>query len=296
MVRDGLIPLLWFFRRFPEPVGLTSQILIAEEFMSCVPKAWAARIGTYRLHSETQPTDKTRLALIGLASEAYCELSFLKSILDEVSSDEPNIKRQIDLYIPTRSNWQDNAAQSYHAEYFRLIFATLGTNCRVVSQSEITAAHDAQDLRLYDLNDKMMLADNMIAHEALSRGAQWALTRPIAPDEEFVRLSPHHGFVIRRSPRIEVVKNDLEDSFRQNFRYQQRLESALTSRVFRQLPWPRWFMEWVRVNVEELVPTATRIHSGSAQSADARTSAGPRSPNSRGRQASSVVDKKPSRK
>src|SRR5581483_8710087 len=78
LARDGLVPLTWFFSRFPEPCGFKGTIHVHEDFAPIIPKAWAKRVGTYRfgeLPGSELPDNyteyrlaRTKLTLLGISS------------------------------------------------------------------------------------------------------------------------------------------------------------------------------------------------------------------------------------
>jgi hypothetical protein len=251
LVRDGRVPLVWFFRRFPKPdPEVQAKLMIDEDMLTCIPVAWRPHISTYRLVSNAPATKESRVAILGLASESYCSLDYLEKKLKQISAIEKSERIKMDMFLPVRTGSGDESDHVYHPDFFRRFFKVADHESRVFSYYQMVGTFDMQNLRLYDISDKMLLSDNAMVHELLKKGAQWPVTEPTRENEEYVPLSAFHGYAINHN--VDFVEPDWDDkSLRTAAKFESDIAGALNSQAFKFMPWPKWFSEWVSTKVEE---------------------------------------------
>lgn len=246
IVRDGLIPLLWFFKNHPRPPSFDVKLYVDESLARFVPRAWSSKVGTYRLHSLTPAASDARTALIGIAAEIYAGLPYIHKKIAAIRTREIAAgSTGTDLCIMARMISNDEKEQSFHASYFREIYTHVTDAIRIMTRNELASTFDVQKLRLYDLNEKLLVADNSLAHELLRKGAYWGETREIATGEEFRKVSPFHGYVLN-SDSDQVAELELAQSMRKFSQFHDNVEDIFSSQAFQHFPWPTWFAEWAR--------------------------------------------------
>src|SRR5207244_2578750 len=47
LVRDGLVPLLWFWKKWPEPGAFRGKLIVGDSYVEYVPEAWRPHIRYY---------------------------------------------------------------------------------------------------------------------------------------------------------------------------------------------------------------------------------------------------------
>jgi hypothetical protein len=274
-LRDGLVPLMWFFKRHPKAPAFDTTILIDEAFAHFVPVGWREKVGTYRLHSEVAAQPNSRTALIGLASESYASVPFVQKQLPKILENErKHGSTAVDLFMPARMTWaHDEREHSLHANYFRELFRLLPDDTRIMNRGELAGTFDANKIRVCDLNEKLMVADNGLVSALLAKGAQLGDLNPPEKGEEFRKISPYHGFVINWRIGAEADQN-VSRSLKSVSRFHGEIEDVFNqSPVFQAFPWPRWFAEWTRSNAsEQPVTKAVEVDKAVVKSALARQS------------------------
>ena len=91
LVRDGLLPLIWFFTKNPEPGSFRGKLRVHASFEEFIPDAWRPQVDLYELFSNDQDGydssfgvdtgEVKELLLTGLIMQSYCSLSKLESDL-----------------------------------------------------------------------------------------------------------------------------------------------------------------------------------------------------------------------
>lgn len=249
-VRDGLVPLLWFFKRYPKPPSFKITLLIDEELISFAPPAWSGHVGTYRIYSEVQAQSNSRTSVIGMSAETYVSATFTKHRLTEIVKKEEVAGIQtMDLFMPVRSWTHDEKEQVFHASVFREVFSIVPKQTRLMTRAELVGTFDIQKLRLYDLNEKLIVADNGLAGELLKKGAQWPDSRQPKANEDYRKISPSHGFIINWTRTSEAQENAVP-SFQEVSRFHDQIGNVFSAQAFQAFPWPRWFADWAKLQVE----------------------------------------------
>jgi hypothetical protein len=244
-VRDGLIPLLWFFKTHPNPGGFQGRLWVAEEFAKWVPLAWRSVTGSYRIECPvtTAPSRARCLLLTGLSMESFCSLEFLEQSLAELSRMIPPKelkKREILAFTPARTdNFGSQHHHNYTGEYIQSICKALGTQIRFLNwQSLLETLDSGKTCDLYELNEKLLCADSYFVHAALSRGAR--LLRAKSPRStagtSFIELSPHHGVRLKKRIQEPSLWNSKDSS--------RFFANVMLKEANQAFPWPNWFMDW----------------------------------------------------
>ncbi|MBL7713924.1 MAG: hypothetical protein JNL01_00565 [Bdellovibrionales bacterium] len=171
IARDGVIPLNWFFTKFPAPVKLKSKIYLHEAVLEWVPEAWKKSVGFYRLASAKAPNPKTQLLLTGVGIRSYCDGHELKPILEAIKKDFPN-PEAVRSFIPMR---EDAFSNEFHHEYipefcFELA-RNFGLKIQPIHWDDFEKTNDYSQFCVADINSYHYLCDSYLVHSALSKGA-----------------------------------------------------------------------------------------------------------------------------
>ncbi|MFI5360466.1 MAG: hypothetical protein ACHQ49_00740 [Elusimicrobiota bacterium] len=223
LVRDGLVPILWFFRTFPRPGKLKTRLLIHADFARAVPAAWLSRVGSYEIVSlaANRPAGGRgrRFIVAGPLGEWICSINALTSRLEKLRSEIGTSllgSAEVTLYLPARLGaYQSAESDYYHAACVHRLLETFGgrkSNVRFIDWTRLISA-DAIDGDLVEFNDRLLCADNFLVHHILSKGGRLAGQEGSSPANrrgEIFPLSPYHGFLLNSSLRRSGSRVDFE--------------------------------------------------------------------------------------
>ena len=248
LARDGLISLLWFFKRNPTPGKFDGNLWVHRSLEAWVPKAWRPLTGTYEIESiGTRKTGRTRqFLLLGIGMESYCSLRHLESQLAEIASvlsPAELARAKISAFLPGRYDGFGNEhSHGYYGEFVRRILGTLGLNVEFIDWRRVEAMASLSGYEVVEFNEKLLCADSYLLHFTLSRGATLFRkpTRNSSRDRgTLVQLSPFHGMRLRK--RISGK------SYWESEIGRVRLTQAMLSDANQRFPWPSWFTDWSKI-------------------------------------------------
>lgn len=229
LARDGRIPLLWFFQKYPNPQNFSGKIFIHHRLASLVPEAWLAHTGTYSLTGGGRGAVRERL-FVGTLEEAQCRWERL-----ELPSSPEGLP--VSVYIALRTPDFDRH-ENLAAEFLLQLGARLGRNVRVLSWPEFLNRASFEGCEVFDLGRGILCSDNYLVQHVLSRGGSL-----FGGDEEseggtLAAVSPHHSLRVREQMmEIHAAKHSVSAGYFQNY-------SLVNGEPRGDDPWPRWFADW----------------------------------------------------
>lgn len=208
LFRDGVLHLLRFFQRFPEPKGLMSKVLIHENLGSLIPKAWCEHILFYRVQAQERFVQKENLFLHISFSQYQSDKESIKNlrmILEQVRGK---------IFVITGLNilrGEDflNYDRSFAFEQSHQLFAGLDIEF-------IDFKNSSDPLSLYQERSNFLVfnpyqywfSDSYLEHHFLSNGIIPLQQETMSGD--YVALSPHHGMVIAtEGKKSSMIKETL---------------------------------------------------------------------------------------
>ena len=246
-VRDGLVPLLWFFRKHPVPGKFSGKLLIHQKYVDYVPTKWRSRVGSYEI--ESLDTIKSRqpkkLLLAGLVMESCCSLEFLEERLLELCREytaNELSKMEIKALLLGRSDqFGDEHKHEYYGNFCKKIFMKLGLNIQFINWRIFHGMESLAGYEILEFNEGLLCADSFMTFNALSRGHPFKTRK--SPESSggvgrLVELSPYHGMRVRDRVSSRPVAKFTDDL--------SGLNRAMFSEANRKLPWPVWFGIWAR--------------------------------------------------
>lgn len=252
LARDGLIPLLWFFKRNPNPGNFKQRLFVHEEFSPYVPTVWRKQVGSYRVvNSRVSMLNKpNKIFLTGMVSDSTHSLDFLDSniecLLKTIGKDRLAKMEKYFFFIQKDSRPGENKKCDYFSEYMLRIFKKFGTKkITMLNWNSFETIQSFEEFFVSEFNERLLNADNFVVHSALQRGGSFLDLngrRNQNAEEKFVRLSPYHGLLIqeqlRDSPMLDLYKKSLKSAEK----YFLKIETG--SRINLSLPWPTWIVPW----------------------------------------------------
>lgn len=238
--RDGLVPLMWFFKTFASPKGVDSKLIVPLKFANVVPKAWHSNVKYYEaVQTQNSLTDIATIYVVGVIGNLQLDLDLLRARLAQaraILGDRLQSCEKL-FYLPSRHG--DLRDQGIQFEAYRIIFSELGFNGRPIDWAECTSTrHNTKSAVLSTLSD-FVIADEFVTHAAAAKGSfQFHLRSVPTPFDIQIPLSPYHGFNVYESveqaismgapapiSRIEIMK-------------------VIGHPIYLAMPWPQIFQGW----------------------------------------------------
>lgn len=247
--KDGLVPLLWFFKKHPKPMALKTKIYVSKEWLPFVPGAWKKLIGSYEVISLKGPKRSKRknIVMLGLFSELYLSQKNIKEVFKKVSRPfEGKSPKKLPkfAYLPQRLFLDEKAMDrsSFPIEFSVHLTSTLGTNISPITHQYIFESKDLTKIYVMDVTDKYLCADNGLVHLAMGKGAGlWQgakMPKKLKENELVVPLSDFHGFLLDKTPAFKEIGLRSE--------HRERLLLAQESESNQLVPWPSIFTDWIQ--------------------------------------------------
>jgi hypothetical protein len=254
MARDGLVPLLWFFKVHPTPGKFQQKILVHEELAPFVPDAWRSHMGSYRIVSTIQaPLPKNRKFLLtGLLMDTYVTLEALEKQLQEAvaaAGEGTFAKSEIIAFLPPRIDGFGNEHRhEFHSECIFRIARYLGTHVHAIPWRKLDSMDQLDGYEVIEFNERLLCSDSYLTQMALFRGARLLEKKTHVPHEaheQLISLSPYHGVVIRQELEGKCMLQNTQE--KEAAQYLEIFAQAMRSEANKRFPWPNWFAEWTRV-------------------------------------------------
>ncbi len=194
LVRDGLIPLLWFFERFPKPERTTSALVIDSRWTAAIPPAWRSRCSQYELESRAQHRPAKDWVSSGLVSPLFCGPRTLRARFAQVRA-----KASLRCWLAVRP---DTISPRHDLKSYQVFFSEIndrfGTNVSIVPWTDLLGAISFDAVEILDLNEGLLCADDAMIHFFLAKGAQLPVPRrrPRARRGKVLAISNAHGWRI----------------------------------------------------------------------------------------------------
>ena len=245
LFRDGLVPLLWFFRTHPDPKNLQSKIYIHEELVEFVPPAWRDHVGSYRLVSQAAGNGSRKLLLVGVMAEPFMtvkELEIKLKTLQDKFGDELKELEKSALIIPKSWGYGTENDHQYAVEYTTRLCSVFGTEMKALHWRQFESMDHFHGYEVISLNDHYLIADDHAVGFAASRGARLFAACPSNDtSEKFVRLSPYHGYALQAQIPQKSTHPSSADT-----KASEKYLRAMNSEAHVRMPWPQWFSDWVK--------------------------------------------------
>lgn len=243
LFRDGLVPLLWFFRRHPHPGNLQCKIYIHKDLSDFVPEAWRKHMGTYKITSLAQGNGQRKLLLLGTMAEPFMSQKALREFLLQLKTthgDELKKLEKTALILPKSYGFGTEHDHQYSVDYMCQLCEVFGTNIKALHWRQFESMDHFHGFEVVSLNDGYLLADDFMVNYAASRGARFFQKDQKKSEDKVVRLSAYHGYLLQDElpTSAYAVSDDIKAS--------EKYLRALNSEAHIRMPWPQWFSDWVK--------------------------------------------------
>jgi hypothetical protein len=195
LVRDGILPLLEWFRKNPHPQDSWAQLLIAKKLLPLVPASWHHKVRPYELGIKSLAGEKSpkKLFFFGLDFPSFCSSSTLAETLSRLESfyDLSNEELEVCAYLPLREDpfrpCQERMGETLFTQLQRTFAQT-----QVMKESFLQ--EDLSEWTYVNLGEDLFcLSDNFFEHKLLAAGARPFLTKRPPCLQRGMLFSPFHS-------------------------------------------------------------------------------------------------------
>lgn len=256
MLRDGLIPLTYFFSE-SKPEDFNSTFYLPAEFCSIVPKLWRPKVKFYRVKASTTyhaGNLPRKILLVGTLNSTFADRDEFKAeILNLVNSlgGKENLKNiEIAAYFSFKRNdlwghWDEENI----LEYSKVLFNELKMDISFPPLENILSESGFKDVLYYEVNRGYFISSTYTAQHILSRGAGLVEKNGVSEKLEFdksLSLSLHHQIDTYQFSKDALGEDDYVDPFKDSIylTYRKFFESFSGSRHGNH--WDGWFASYVK--------------------------------------------------
>lgn len=262
LVRDGLVPLIWFFKLNPSPDKHKIHLIVNENIAPFVPTAWRKNVSTWRtvFLNEAQKKERNKLLIFVIAAEPI-------NPIDEISRKMENLvsffgKARFQemekhcLVINKEAGFKSLERFDYLPKVvFEMVKKSADSNWNALGWKEFALDSPLQDYWFADLNSTRVYADNYVTYSALRRGAQgvgFESDTALSKGDELVQLSPYHGLALK-GPLGGSCLLDSKPTDAKARETWVAFESLMRSDANKNWPWPEWVHSWKKKSESALV-------------------------------------------
>ncbi len=248
IVRDGLVPLVWFFLNNPSPKYTDFQLAVPTHLSPWVPTAWAEQVQTYQLSIQTKISPQNnKMLMAGLNSRCFfSEKSWEGHIIKIKQHILVNSIESLDIYFPMR--WFPSESEdTFHNQALEKLLQTLSIPYRFINLKQLLRQTDPASFLTYKVcyipNDGHFLwLDSMTNY--LIRNRQ------VVPDLQTETLDKMRDvdpcFIDYKFQNCTKSGNEYEKIQKLNLvRVAESLQKASRWEAKLYLPWPNWFGLWL---------------------------------------------------
>lgn len=238
MLRDGAVPLTWFFSKH-KPELVEGQILVHADLKNLVPESWTGKVASYR-HRTHAATDCESLLIVGPISERVISIDELDAKIESIEASIGKRKMStmsVRLYCPIRGE-----GESFPARYLQKIYSAF-RRVDIIDWYDVENIGSLKGVGFIELNNGWLFKDSYVQQHALSRGASLIGQDKLpAKKSRYVPLSRFHGVSIE--PFVPKARTSFDKD--------RRLEKFFiqSSRLIEDEgvsgPWPKWHEKWCR--------------------------------------------------
>lgn len=237
LLRDGAIPLTWFFSRFtPESVG--GRPLVHCSLAPLVPDAWRDHMRYYRFRSAAPIARPEALILAFTANELVLDDAEFDFFLDQIEDRLGKRRMQTlktKLFFRVLGGPEDRIATLMEKIFTRL-------PCATASKREwLEGFSSLRDYAYLEMNGGWIWQDSFLQQRVLARGASLLLNPPQRNDSALIPLSASHSVEILGS---RPIRHQADTRFKQLETFYKLVDA--TGELGESKLWPAWQERAVR--------------------------------------------------
>lgn len=200
LFRDGVVHLLRFFQRFPEPKGLMSKIIIHQNLSAIVPPAWRKCILYYRIQAGKRASQKENLFLYISFIQYHSDERAIKKLRETLEKISGKIFVVTGLNVLRGEDFL-NYDRSYAFDQSHQLFAGLNVEFIDLQSASPALSSSKHESNFMVFNPyQYWFSDSYLEHHFFNLGLNRLEQDSMSGD--FVPLGPQHGMVIAKEGKI----------------------------------------------------------------------------------------------
>jgi len=243
-LRDGLIPLTFFFKEHAPETGV--HYAVPAEFRFVVPEHWRNNILFYEIKAKSifsRYNLPKKILVCGMQDSVFANIDEIKKSMAELKDalGEDALKNvQITAFFPFKKNnlWGKKSDDETFSMAQSLL-DVLGPNIEFLTWNTLKNENDFKDCLYYEVNQNYFIADSFLKHFALSKGAGLIeKTRKPYKEVSSFQLSPYHSVHLYTPEWSHKYYDPFEDNY---FSYFKELCTGELKSVRISPNWESWY-------------------------------------------------------
>lgn len=256
MLRDGLIPLTYFFKE-SDPKDFECTFYIPAEFWFLVPKEWRTKVKFFRISAKTiynAANLPKKIILMGTLNSTFADGDeFAEDIRNLVASlgGKDNLKNiDVAAYFSFKRNdlwgrWDDENI----LEYSKVLFNEIKMDIKFPQLDNIMSESGFKDVLYHEVNRGYFISQSYMSQHLLSRGAGQIGNLEVSDKlvaEKSISLSLHHTLETFTYSKEALLGSDYVDPFKDSvyFSYRKFFETVMKTHQGNQ--WDGWFSSYLK--------------------------------------------------
>ncbi len=208
-LRDGLVPLLWFFRTNPDPSIFSNHFLVHHSLKQFIPQAWKSHIHYYSISSNKKNTPPTKIILTGHIPDQYCSQERIGNLITTLKLQIDKLKLNFtsaDIYMPVLHDpfyidVQGGSNLFYFCQEILTMFKQFG---KIWTSRDFHSKTEFSAYCLFDIGSNMLNCDPSIIQQALGKNAMLLNPSPSEKPTFQSALSPYHQINIYQEKDVST--------------------------------------------------------------------------------------------
>jgi hypothetical protein len=269
LVRDGILPLMWFFSQNPEPGNFKGKIRVHSDFEELVPDAWREQTELFSLFAEKSapqaknaaPTKSIKqILLLGVIMPSVCSLPRLESdlanVIEFAGGKEELEKIKIRAFLPFRMEAANMfSGHAYYNYFCSTLNRILGFNVEFIEYESLKWMYLEPGTWVHEFNEKYLYTDSYLSLLAMSKGGNFIPSVQGSSVVAEVSESPAYDMIYQIYPHVSCgVRRKFQKSFVNYLNADWVPETQERALLFYKAmnssanvyPWPSWFAPWCK--------------------------------------------------
>jgi hypothetical protein len=210
LIRDGVIPLTYFFTMYPTPESINTVFLIHETLSPFIPKAWWDNVVLYShaalARDEAYCSKKSTLYVTASLDQFSFEKDYFKEKIGEIKNHcaELGLKRIKVLFNnrknPLLHNLED-ISRYFNQRNQEFLTELDGLDIGFVTKKKILNSNELGKAYCIDMDDRSLFSVDSYINQILWSNNCLPVYSPKAElkqdSERFVRTSSYHGIILK---------------------------------------------------------------------------------------------------
>lgn len=261
LIRDGLVPLLWFFHLNPKPIGFKTRFFIHQSLEAFVPAPWRSKVGTYQIRSNHKPQSHkpSNILFVGNlfpdSTSPDTTLHILDTFIQKFGKNHLKFSNKFAYFSSKTNRFRQDTEHFFAPDFYLKIYKKIGTDIEILNWAQFESQVYARNALIVNINDDFLCADSFLIHHALAGGAHLFQADPPMRNarsdshSSILPLSENHHFLIheRIPARSNVTRRVTKRQSDQLMKMLKRIDLTMRSSTNHHFPWPDWFSNWTQL-------------------------------------------------